>query len=83
MNKGKIQNDTFISAFINVGQWADYRKQLIEGVLWGRCNEDDWKEAFELLHTRIKTRFLNPIDWILEKHWMLERGFPQLHFSAS
>jgi len=75
MSKGKIQNDTFISAFINVGQWADYRKQLIEGVLWDRCNEDDWMAAFKLLHTRIKTRFLNPIDWILEKRSDVGEGF--------
>lgn len=75
MSKGKIQNDTFISAFIDVAQWVEFRKKLIEGILWGESKEDDWQRAFSLLHTRIKTRFLNPIDWIFEKRLDAGEGF--------
>ena len=75
MSKGKIQNDTFISAFINVEQWRIYRENLIDGVLWGNGKEEDWKTSFDLLHTRIKTRFLNPIDWIFEKRLDVGEGF--------
>ena len=75
MIKGKFQGDTFISASIPVKQWVENRKQLIEGILWGGCNENDWKAAFELLHTRIETRFLNPINWILEKRLDAGEGF--------
>lgn len=71
----KIQNATFISAFITVEQWMEYRKQLIEGILLGKCKEEDWQAAFALLYTRIKTRFLNPIDWILEKRLDVGEGF--------
>ncbi len=75
MSKGQIQSDTLISAFINVAQWVEYRKQLIDGILWGKGEEKDWQTAFELLHARIKTRFLNPIDWILEKRLDVGEGF--------
>lgn len=75
MSKGKIQSDTFISESINVAQWVEYRKQLIEGILLDKAEEKVWQAAFELLHTRIKTRFLNPIDWILEKRLDVGEGF--------
>lgn len=75
MSKGNIQNNTFISAFINVGQWKIARKQLIKGILWGESKPEEWNSAFELLHTRIQTRFLNPIDWILEKRYECGEGF--------
>jgi gamma-glutamylcyclotransferase (GGCT)/AIG2-like uncharacterized protein YtfP len=76
MGKGKIQNDTYISAFTSVWQWAEHRKQLIAGILCGTCKEEDWQEAFaQFLHTRIKTRFLDPIDWILERRQDCGEGF--------
>lgn len=75
MSKKKIKNDTFISAFRNVEQWRIYREKLIDEILWGNGKEEDWEIAFELLHTRIKTRFLNPIDWILEKRLDVGEGF--------
>ena len=75
MTKGNIQDDTFISAFINVGQWKKVRGQLINGIIWGNSKESEWEVVFELLHTRIKTRFLNPIDWILEKRYDSGEGF--------
>ena len=37
--------------------------------------KSEWGEVFELLHTRIKTRFLDPIDWILEKRYDRGEGF--------
>jgi hypothetical protein len=75
MTKKNIQDDTFISAFINVAQWKNAREQLINGLLWGKNETSDWEVVFELLHTRIKTRFLNPIDWILEKRYDRGEGF--------
>lgn len=75
MSKGKIQDDTFISAFINVAEWKNAREKLICGILWGNGKKAEWKAAFELLYTRIRTRFLNPIDWILEKRHDVGEGF--------
>lgn len=75
MTKGNIQDDTFISAFIDVAQWKNVRVQLINGILWGNSEKSEWEAVFELLHTRIKTRFLNPIDWILEKRYDRGEGF--------
>lgn len=75
MTKGNIQDDTFISAFINVAQWKTVRERLINGILWGNGKEPEWEVVFDLLHTRIKTRFLNPIDWILDKRHDKGEGF--------
>lgn len=75
MSKGNIQDNTFISAFIDVGQWKRAREQLIRGILWGDSTTEEWNSAFELLYTRIQTRFLNPIDWILEKRHNCGEGF--------
>ncbi len=75
MSKGNIQDDTFISAFINVAQWKNARNKFINGILCGNTEKGEWETAFGLLHTRIKTRFLNPIDWILEKRRDEGEGF--------
>lgn len=75
MTKGKIHDDTFISAFIDVAEWKSARESLISGIFFGKSERADWEAAFELLHTRIKTRFLNPIDWILEKGLDVGEGF--------
>ena len=75
MTKGNIQDDTFISAFKNVAQWKRIREQLVIGTLWGNSKKSEWEVVFELLHTRIQTRFLNPIDWILEKRYDRGEGF--------
>lgn len=75
MSKGSIQDNTYISAFINVAQWKEARKKLIKGILWGDNNKSEWLNAFKLLDTRITTRFLNPINWILEKKHNCGEGF--------
>ncbi|MFZ2170707.1 MAG: gamma-glutamylcyclotransferase family protein [Methylococcaceae bacterium] len=75
MKKGKIEDDTFISAFIDVAEWKRDREKLICGILLDNSIKAEWEDAFELLHTRIKTRFLNPIDWILEKQLGVGEGF--------
>lgn len=75
MSKGKIQNDTFISAYNDVSQWANLRKALIEGTLLNNSKEEDWQTAFSFFYTRIKTRFLDPIKWILEKGVDAGEGF--------
>lgn len=71
MSKGKIQDDTLISAGISVAEWKEKRGRLISY----DCSKPEWEEAFQLLHVRIKTRFLNPIDWILEKRQDEGEGF--------
>ncbi len=75
MSKGRIKSDTFISEFINVDQWKQFRLALINEILRSNAKQEDWQKAFQLLHTRIKTRFLNPIDWILEKGYNVGEGF--------
>jgi hypothetical protein len=42
MNKAKIHNDTFISAFINVNEWKDRRVKLIKGILSDTNDESEW-----------------------------------------
>lgn len=75
MSKGKIHDDTFISAFINVSEWKKHRVKLIEGIPRDTNAKAEWESAFNLLYTRIKTRFLNPINWILEKRYDVGEGF--------
>lgn len=75
MKKGRIRNGTSISALTTVDEWKLFRQGLIQGILSCNADQDDWQKAFDLLHTRIKTRFLNPIDWILEKRHDVGEGF--------
>lgn len=49
MSKGKIQDDTLISAGISVAEWKKKRGRLISY----DCSKPEWEEAFQLLHVRI------------------------------
>lgn len=71
MSRGTIQGDTSISGSFNVEKWREFRNDLIRE----NTTEDDWQKAFDLLSTRISTRFLNPINWILEKRTDKGEGF--------
>lgn len=75
MKKRTIDGRTLISASKDVDEWKRIRESLLSGILGNNDKNAEWKEAFELLHTRIKTRFLNPIDWILEKKHNVGEGF--------
>jgi gamma-glutamylcyclotransferase (GGCT)/AIG2-like uncharacterized protein YtfP len=76
MSNKTINDDTFISEFTDVNQWKKHRIKLIEGILSNDNNESEWRSAFDVFfYTRIKTRFLNPIDWILEKQYNNGEGF--------
>lgn len=73
--KEKIKDDTFISVFIDVSEWKKQRLKLLKSVVEDTTANSEWKSAFNLLYTRIETRFLNPIDWILEKQHNAGEGF--------
>lgn len=75
MNKKRISDDTFITASISVEDWKQIREELIRGLLYGSGEKAEWEQVFEILYERIKTRYLNPIDWILEKQLDIGEGF--------
>jgi hypothetical protein len=71
MCRGRIHGGTSISGSFNVENWMEFRKKLIHD----DSTENDWNTAFGLLWERITTRFLNPIDWIIEKRINKGEGF--------
>ena len=67
---GSIGDDTKIAADYTVANWKSDRQHLI--------NVGDavhWKYAFNIFHTRIKTRFLSPIETILASDKEVGEGF--------
>lgn len=71
----KISNDTYISAFVPVTKWKELRTDLIRGVLERTHTSKNWDSAYELMDTRITTRFINPIKLILKAQWNRGEGF--------
>jgi Gamma-glutamyl cyclotransferase, AIG2-like len=75
MSKSRIHDGTLISASTDVAAWKNLRLKLLDGLHQNANEKSDWEFAYSLFHTRIKTRFLNPIDWILEKRHNVGEGF--------
>ena len=78
MGNKKIQSDTLISGTsIDVDKWKNFRRELIKEIICRDTEpkQENWQGAFKIFNTRIETRFLNPIDWILEKRIDSGEGF--------
>jgi hypothetical protein len=75
MSKSRINDDTLISASTDVAAWKNLRLKLLDGLHQNANEKSDWESAYSLFYIRIKTRFLNPIDWILEKKHNKGEGF--------
>ncbi|WP_448603706.1 hypothetical protein [Thermoleptolyngbya sp.] len=68
-----IQDDTKIAGSYTVSDWKKLRQEILEK----NKNEslDLLKEAFEIFRTRVKTRFLDPIDAIIGMQKYEGEGF--------
>ncbi len=67
---GSIGDDTKIAADYTVANWKSDRQHLCDF-----DNSDGWKKAFDIFDTRIKTRFLSPIETILASDKEEGEGF--------
>lgn len=78
MANKRIESGTRISGRATVGDWTSLRTRLIEFVDGVQRNDNtpvDWERAIALFDVRIKTRFLDPVDWILERGARQGEGF--------
>jgi len=74
-NASKLSIETKISNQFTVGDWLEMRNPLITD-LRGKSNSDEpWKSAWTVLQDRVQTRFISPIEWILEKNHNSGEGF--------
>lgn len=65
-----IGDDTKIAGDYTVANWKSDRQDLCDF-----DNSDGWKKAFDIFDTRIKTRFLSPIETILASDKEVGEGF--------
>lgn len=78
MANKRIESETKISGKATVGDWASLRARLLEGlcdVQGQHSTPVEWERAIMLFDVRIKTRFLDPVDWILERGARQGEGF--------
>ncbi|BBM86698.1 gamma-glutamylcyclotransferase family protein [Candidatus Uabimicrobium amorphum] len=69
----KIDDKTKISGHTTVGDWKSLRLTLLKNIQ--ELPEDAWEKAYEIFDWRIRSRFLDPIDSILEKDLKGGEGF--------
>jgi len=70
-----IKNDTRISKSLTVENWKQKRDSLINSTFVEDHDSNLWEEANELFEDRVTTRFIEPIEWILEKNKNQGEGF--------
>ncbi len=68
----KIRNATKIAGSFTVQNWKEQRTELLT---IRREDAGAWREAFDIFRHRVETRFLTPIDVILEKDIRKGEGF--------
>lgn len=66
----QIKDETQISGIYSVGDWKRDRQSLLTN-----NHYDIWQAAFNVFYTRVKTRFLTPIDRILASDIKGGEGF--------
>jgi gamma-glutamylcyclotransferase (GGCT)/AIG2-like uncharacterized protein YtfP len=70
-----IPNSTRISKQFTVDDWEQLRDALLNDVYNEHSTIDCWNLAWKILQDRVESRFLNPIQWILEKNINMGEGF--------
>jgi hypothetical protein len=70
-----LSKETRISKQFTVGDWLTMRAVLLEDLKNNGDNKEAWESASAVLQDRVKTRFISPIQWILEKDINSGEGF--------
>lgn len=71
----KIKGDTLIAPGYSANDWIEDRIELINDIKNNLKTLELWEKAYNHFYQRIKSRFLNPIKWILEKRKDIGEGF--------
>ena len=69
----KIEDKTKISGYTTVGDWKSLRLVLLQNIK--EFPEETWNKVYEIFEWRIRSRFLDPINSILEKDLKGGEGF--------
>jgi len=70
-----ILDETKIAGNFKVKDWKALRYELINNIELGSNNIEVWKKAWDLFYTRVNTRFLEPINRIIENGTKKGEGF--------
>jgi gamma-glutamylcyclotransferase (GGCT)/AIG2-like uncharacterized protein YtfP len=73
--KRRIKEVTKIAGDVTVAEWGRLRLDLGRSVAQPEAHPQAWETAIAMFHQRVRTRFLDPLDWILEKRAKRGEGF--------
>ena len=71
----RIDNNTRVSIELKVQDWKNERLNFIEDILKNGHSQKLWEKAYAYFYQRVESRFLKPIQWILDKGKDKGEGF--------